>query len=57
MKVITLPRSASEDEKYKTKMEAEILNKYKHPNIVEFFESFDVLIELKFSILNSFRRI
>ncbi len=42
MKVITLPRSASEDEKYKTKMEAEILNKYKHPNIVEFFESFDV---------------
>ncbi len=42
MKVIKLPRDASHDEKQKTLNEGEILNKYRHPNIVEFFESFVV---------------
>ena len=42
MKVIKLPINTSEDEKLKTLREGEILDKYRHPNIVEFFDSFVV---------------
>ncbi len=42
MKVIEIPKNTSHDEKQKILNEGEILNKYRHPNIVEFFESFIV---------------
>jgi len=42
MKVIKLPKNTSQDVKTKTLNEGDILNKYRHPNIVEYFDSFVV---------------
>ena len=42
MKVIKLSINVSKEDILKTKNEGEIFKKYKHPNIVEFFDTLEI---------------